>query len=154
MGRLIVAGPEGSGTHLLTELLLAYGIPEATQRSLPYAGVWWVVDGPPKDPVTGLLDEPDTEYVVIQRRPDVTTLALLGRKPPLVTDIWQARKHWGLAIAALATLPEAVWVSYEALVASPLAQVERIARAVGRRRMIPGALPEVRDENAKWLSAL
>ena len=143
--RVLVTGPEGSGTHMLASLIAALGI-EVVNRSLPYAGVWWRY---PTDPEGGVLPE---RSVIITRRPDVRNLALLGRKPPLVATITEARAAHDRALRALARIPDAYWLCYEAVCAEPLVQMANVADWLG----VPVAseLPPVHDANAKWLSFL
>lgn len=144
---VVVAGPEGSGTHMLADALQSMGA-EVLHRSLPHAGIWW----DHYDPET-LAGYPPHRMVIIQRRPDVTTLALLGKKPPLVSTVQQARSQWERAMRLLASYTDAVWVSYEAILLDPAAQFRNLARALDLE-MPEGWSYPVRDENAKWLSVL
>ena len=146
---LVVTGPEGSGTTILAHICAAAFPVEVRHRSMPHAEDWWT---PERDPDTGEAYPPDTRWLIIQRRPDVTTLAILGRKPPLATDIHNARYRWRRAMVALAALPDAYWLTYEALIVDPARQIANVGTWLG---MTPAPdLPVVRDENAKWLSAL
>lgn len=157
---VLVTGPEGSGTHMLAAIVRGYLGIEPIDRSLPYAGTWWAnpvpagLDRPRTyfDPATGEPFPSDTRTVVIVRRPDVTQLALLGRKPPLAADIVQARSQWERALAALAAMPGACWLTYEAVVTAPRTQADNLAAWLGVEPV--GSMPEVRDENRKWLSFL
>jgi len=139
VGSVVACGPENSGTRLLHKVLTSYLDVDAVHRSMPDAGVWW-------EP------SPDERYVVIVRRPDVTCLSILGRHPALVCDIGEARANWDRAVCALAAIPGAFWVTYEALMAEPAVQADNIAAWLGAEPA--GAMPEMIDANVKWLSAL
>lgn len=132
---------------MMTYALEAAGVP-VIHRSMPDAHIWWS----DTDPQTGEPFEPH-RTVIVQRRPDVTSLAILARKPPMAADIREARANWRRAITVLATFVDAVWVSYEAFIVDPHAQMRRLAIALGFDLPDDWAL-DVRDENAKWLSVL
>lgn len=134
---VIVCGPESSGTRILHAIVRDYIGVDAIHRSLPYAGEWW-----------NWHDLPDARFVVIQRRPDVTTQSILARH--MAADAAQHRADWQRAIAMLATIANAYWLSYEALTAAPRVQADNIAAWLG---VTPsGAMPEIVDNNAKWLA--
>lgn len=139
MGSVVACGPENSGTRLLHQVLIEYVGIEAVHRSMPNAGVWWQPD-------------PDERYVVITRRPDVTCLSILGRHPALVRDIGEARSNWDRAIRAMAAIPGAFWITYEALMVEPTTQADAIAAWLGVEPA--GIMPTMIDANVKWLSAL
>lgn len=143
---LVVVGPEGSGTHLLTDLLRACGA-EAEQRSLPYASVWWLdEDGAVRfDPATGEPFPDGTGFVLITRDPFCTTRSVLRRHlaPDEATADYARRQ----AVARLSRLP-ATPVRYEAIVEAPREVIGSLCRQLGLT--LPPDLPPVRDENAKW----
>lgn len=145
---IVVTGPEGSGTRFLATVLRErFGV-EPVHRPMPEHDVWWDY----RD------DPPGTRYVVIIRRPDVTQLAILGQLAlwegtpvrALRHDWHEAREWWHRAVETLAGIPDAWWVSYEALVADVGAQADNLGRWLGLDPT--GPVPEARDENAKWLT--
>ena len=143
---IVVCGPEGSGTHLLTGLLRACGA-DAGQRSLPHAGVWWVdADGaPPFDPESGLPFPDGTRFGAIVRDPYCTLRSVMRRH--LAPGFGPAEYARQEAVRRLASLP-GIAVTYEALVADPRRVMGDLCRALDLS--LPEQLPEVRDENAKW----
>ena len=145
---VVVTGPEGSGTGVMTALLRWAGI-DTLHRSIPYAGTWW--DG--EDPESGIPWPDGTRFVVVHRRPDVRNLALLGRKPLLAQSIEEARAQYDRALRRLAAIPDAFWVEYGAIVREPLVQVANVCRWLGVPA--PSEPPDfVYDADAKWLSVL
>lgn len=131
---VVVAGPESSGTRHLHRIVTEYiGVP-ALHRSMPNDEVWW-----------DHADYTGARFVVIVRRPDCTVASQVARDMP-----YAGAASWDRAIAALAAIPDALWVCYEALVAAPQVQADRVAAWLG---VVPtGTLPETYDANAKWLA--
>lgn len=141
---IVVVGPEGSGTNMLTELLNGCGL-EAIQRSLPYAGVWWI--GPTGVPET--LTLPEEDYVVITRDPIATVHSTMRRRLYATHAI--ACASWWVAYERCRLLP-AYRVTYEEFVAEPLRRLQELCVAFGAT--MPTALPfPVTDENEKWRTA-
>lgn len=134
---IIATGPESSGTRILAQLIRDYLQTDVTHLSMPNAGEWW-----------DWADYPGARFVVIQRRPDVTTQSALARQ--MAPSAEDHRQDWQRAIGLLASIPDAYWVTYEALLAAPQTQADNVAHWLG---MVPsGELPAVVDENAKWLT--
>ena len=144
---VVVCGPEGSGTNMLTDLLVAAGIP-AVQRSLPRAEVWWVgEDGATWDPMTGEPWPAGTVFVTIYRDPHCTVQSVMRRH--LSWSAAAAEAARAAAVDRLAVLPALV-VQYERLVAGGRCALVALADAL----LFPDAAipddPGMRDENAKW----
>ena len=108
-----------------------------------------------------------SRYVIIVRRPDISTRSAHNQghgNPSLVgsdgTLHWAHFDHrvtveelgewWWKAMDKLAALPDAHWVSYEALVSNPERQLRNLAKALGSTtHKIPF---EITDGNEKWLT--
>jgi hypothetical protein len=109
---------------------------EATHHSQPNGGEWW-----------DWTKFEGARFVVIQRRPDATTSSALARE--MAPDRQAHAVDWAAAMKLLAAIPDAYWMSYEALLAQPLVQAQNLAGWLG---VTPtGVMPEITDENAKWL---
>lgn len=139
-------GPEGSGTHMLTELLRSMGC-RAMQRSLPHGGVWWVGPGARPtvfDPQTGRSYR--GRLVVITRDPVCTVRSVMRRHLAPTAAIAERQRRYAVERLVRASLGPAV--TYEAIVADPLGVMEGLAAVLGIEA--PTGLPPVRDENAKY----
>lgn len=141
--KIVVCGPEGSGTRALKVNVERLCGPEHEVRhlSLPLGDEWWR----PSD-VDG------ERVVVITRRPDVQAQCAFrqGCAPsPAV-----AAEEWPRAINTLAQIPVAYWVLYEALVAAPATQLLGVMDWLGVEadwnRLIEDQWWPIRDENAKY----
>lgn len=105
-------------------------------------------------------DPEGTRYVVIQRRPDVVQLSLLAQHArwegedvrPLRPDWATSREWWHRAIEALAHVPGAYWMSYEAMVVDARIQMQALAAWLGVEPV--GPLIPTEDGNRKWLTFL
>jgi hypothetical protein len=90
-----------------------------------------------------------TRFVVSFRRPDITGRSAVARR--LVRSLSEHRKEWARAIAMLLEIPDAYWVSYDALIADPQGTVADLAEWIG----VPFTeVKGIRNENAKWLPHL
>lgn len=142
---VVCCGPESSGTRWLHRIVARYiGVP-AIHRSVPHGNEgrdhdgWW-------DP----NEFPGSRFVVIIRRPDVTTLSALSHHHARTAA--EHRLEWRRAIAMLAAIPGAYWINYEALYAATKVQADNLAAWLGA---VPtGRLPRAEDQNARWLSHL
>ena len=145
---VVVCGPEGSGTRILHKTVQEFlGITEAIHLSVPNGGEWWHWEE---------VSNKGGLFIVITRRPDVTALSLVGRHPMSVTSYQEARSNWETAIRMLAMLPRAYWITYEAFLADPERQARNIAAWLKSHKIsiTLGTMPEIIDNNAKWLSFL
>ena len=143
---VVVTGPEDSGTRILHRVVQEFlGVREAIHLSVPHGGVWWDWE----EHISA-----GARFVIIQRRPDITTLAIVARHPVTVSGLDEARRNWHAAIAMLARLPRATWLSYEAFVADPKRQARNVGRWLASQG-VPieyGTMPEIVDANARWLT--
>jgi hypothetical protein len=133
-GTVVCCGPESSGTRLLSKIVSENLGLVSYHQSMPHAGRWWTAQ-----------DFPGARFVVIVRRPDFTQRSAVIRG--LVRDQDEAREHWEEAMIRLASIPNAYWISYEALVAHPSMQIDNLARWLGVKA---NGYPEVYDGNSKW----
>jgi len=139
---ITVCGPEGSGTRALkvnVERLVAPA--EVRHLSMPLGDRWW--------------DDRDVDgdrVIVITRRPDVQNICAF--RQGCTSSPAEAAEEWPRAIAALARIPDAYWVSYEALVANPKQQLLNVCRWLGIvprfENLIEDQWWPIRDENAKY----
>jgi hypothetical protein len=143
--KVVVIGPEGSGSWMLTQCIRdGLRIEDTVHRSIPHGGVRvpWHIDAETSEPWG------QVHYVVITRRPDVTALSTLARG--LAPDLGTAQRQWRDAVAELAHIPGATWVSYEAFIADPGTQLMNIARALGMTFVFPDVIPGIFDASEKW----
>lgn len=91
-------------------------------------------------------DFPKARFVIITRRPDVAGLSVVQRR--FTSDLMTHHFEWFEAIRLLSSIPDAHWVSYEALVADPQTQVDTLADWIGCPRR--PLRTKVIDQNAKW----
>jgi hypothetical protein len=135
---IVVCGPESSGTRILHRVVTEYIRVDAIHRSMPNAGAWW-----------DWRDFGDrARFVVITRRPDITTQSILARG--MAPNAEAHADDWARAMALLAAIPGAIWITYEALLAEPRMQADNIAHWLRRRPT--GLMPEIVDNNAKWIA--
>jgi len=152
MSLLVCTGPISSGTRLLYNIVNGNFHIKAEHRSMPQWDDFWSWSD----------DPPGSKYIVITRRPDISVRSALkqGHGDPKLRG-WEKRTHkadpdelaewWWRAIRILATIPGAYWMSYEALVASPVTQVDNLAAWLGVAEV---TYPTIYDGNAKWLARL
>jgi hypothetical protein len=131
---VVVCGPESSGTTIMARVVRDYIVVPVVHRSMPHLHDWW-----------DWRDYPG-RYVIIVRRADLTVRSQEARQMPHA-----GAESWHRAMAMLAQIPDAYWVSYEALVAAPQRQADNVARWLGVTPQ--GVMPQIVDANAKWLAA-
>ena len=139
-GKIICCGPASSGTRYLAKLVReSLGQEGAYHQAMPHDGSkWWTHN-----------DFPGARFVVIQRRPDVTQLSVIGHGH---TESYEsARRDWEIAIYRLAAIPGAYWLTYEALMADPLTQLDNLAAWLGVTVL---EYPTPKNGSTKWLSYL
>lgn len=136
--RVLVCGPEASGTQLVTRIVATDPRAHAMHRSLPEGEEWW--DWRDFDPHA---------VVVVIRRPDVRALSAI--KATHVRTLGEAETEWQRAIRELASIPNAVWLSYEALVADPDTQIANLSHRLGLELHAPEPIV---DRNAAWMPQL
>lgn len=147
LGMIIACGFVSSGTRLLHGLISEGLGLKSVHRSYPHWDKFWHWTDYPAD----------MKWVVIHRRPDVAIAAAhkaghpgirrnIRRDPPATLD--EIMDWWDRWMKMAASIPDAYWLSYEALVADPDTQIGNLARHLGGevKRWI-----QIRDENAKWL---
>lgn len=143
---VVVTGPESSGTRLLAGIVRDVLGVEAWHHSMPHGDAgpngdgWWLPE-----------EFPDARFVIIVRRPDVTGPSAVFHSH--VPTLAQHREEWQRAISVLASIPDAYWMSYEALVANPVVQISSLAHWLGTT-LDPEKLPEITDRNDRWLRLL
>lgn len=142
---VICCGPESSCTRLLHRIVSEYIGVEAIHRSMPHGD-----EGPEGDGWWSPDEFPGARFIVITRRPDVTGLSAMAHNH--VDSIGQHRNEWQRAMGILAAIPDAYWVSFEALLLWPEVQAANIARWLGVDP--PREMPPVHNVNLKWLSVL
>lgn len=148
---IVCTGPISSGTRLLTKIVSAWGF-EAEHRSMPQWDRFW-------------RGSPLERYIVIVRRADISVRSAYAQghgDPELIgTDggrYWAHLDHrmtheeldawWWKAMDRLAWLPDAYWLSYEALVTAPKVQLTALAvHLESETAEIPF---EIYDGNEKW----
>lgn len=137
--RVLVCGPESSGTRALAANIRALAQPhgiEVRRLSLPHGEYWW-----------GQQEVIGHKVIVITRRPDYQSLS--AASSGCVTVPEEAVAEWPRAIATLASIPNAHWVLYEAMIEDAHTQLHGICDYLG----IPFDASRVepwRDENAKY----
>lgn len=169
MSTIVATGPVSSGTRMIYYIIEHWLRAEQDPRDLvhwsqPNWQTFWTHDEWPDD----------TQFVVIVRRPDCSTLSAWDRGHGLAIhervgfNEWQAREPlpegsvthadmlewWDKAIGLFAAFPpeRTYWVSYEAMIWNPPVQARGIARFLGFDR---DDLPfPIRDQNEKWLKML
>jgi hypothetical protein len=152
---IVCTGPVSSGTRVLTDIVKALcPEDEVLHHSMPHWDKFW--------------DEHDfpigTRYVVITRRHDFTIESAYRQGHGNPAQIgWSHLDHrmtkadlsqwWDTAMHNLSGLPNAYWMSYEALIANTEQQCRNLADwlAVPDRVWVDASLPEVYDGNEKWL---
>jgi hypothetical protein len=148
---IVCCGPISSGTRMLTKLVTKLCPNEqVVHHSMPQWIEFWDRSKFPEG----------TRYVVILRRPDISVRSAkhLGhgniRKEafkPLGHDLseQELNQWWWQAIDKLAGLPDAYWMSYEALLADKHTQVRNLARWLG---VTPPKNPpiDITDQDEKW----
>lgn len=143
---IVVCGPEASGTRALTVNLGRLCAPHGkTVRhlSLPLGDWWWRAGQ-----VEGEIP------IVISRRPDCQAIAAWRQG---CTDTYeQAIRERYRAMRTLATIPNAYWVLYEAMIVAPQAQMANLAQHLGvpfdeELLDLGDTWWPWRDENAKYL---
>jgi hypothetical protein len=152
---IVCTGPISSGTRVLTEIVRALcPQDDVKHHSMPHWDTFWDEHRFPYD----------TRYVVITRRFDITIESAYsqGHGNPEVAA-WahmdhrltkdELRSWWDTAMRNLAGLPDAYWMSYEALVANTEQQCRNLADwlKVPDRVWVDADIPEVYDGNDKWL---
>jgi len=113
---IVVCGPEGSGTRALAVNLHRLCEPVGKMvrhQSLPHGDWWW-------DAGAVRTEIP----VVMVRRPDISTVAACNQGCTYTPE--EAAAEWPRAIEILASLPGAIWVSYEAMTKHARVQLENI----------------------------
>jgi len=164
--RVVATGPVASGTRLLHRILAGWGL-ETVHRSMPNYEDFWTADDFP----------PDVRFVIITRRPDISTRSALvsghgllvhrriahrgwkgdddhlqwevtKEKPP-EPNIWMMEWWWTRAMETFAAFPQerTRWMAYEALVAAPDAQLQGLADWLGVEK---GPTEEIYDGNEPW----
>lgn len=133
---VVCCGPEASGTRLLARIVAQMGL-QSWHRSMPHGEDWW-----------SWKEIRDARFVIITRRLDVTTKSALARKH--VQTPQQHLQEWAKAIRLLSEIPNAYWLTYESLIASPRMQVTNLANYLGVNP--PINLIEIVDGNSKWLT--
>lgn len=137
--RVLVCGPEASGTQLVARIVATDPRALVIHRSLPHGDEWW----------DWRLATRADEAVVVLRRPDVRALSAI--KATHVRTLAEAESEYSRAIADLARIPDAVWISYEALVADPDTQIATLGRRLGLELRAP---ERIEDRNAPWIPLL
>lgn len=147
---------------MLTDIVSSWGV-DAEHRSMPQWEKFWTHE-----------DEEADRYVVITRRPDISVLSAYEQghgNPGLPPDDDGVRRWthlerrmtvqelggwWWMAMERLALLPNAHWLSYEALVAHPTQQLMAVAEFLGiEPPVFPMMTPfDIKDGNEKWLARL
>ena len=144
--RIVCCGPEGSGTRALRVNIGRLCEPEHQVRhlSMPFGDEWWS-----EHDVVG------ERAIIIVRRPDTTAQCAFHQG--CTGSIPEAAEEWPRAIAALARIPDAYWLSYEAMVGDARQQLINVMRWLGvpfrEERLIEDTYWPWRDENAKYLQA-
>ena len=139
---IVCCGPPSSGTRLLHGVVrdrFRVHHSEVYHMAMPAEGLWW-----------SWRDFDDaSRFVVIQRRPDATVKSALAANHPTLPET-AAGMHamWLRSIECLAAIPNAYWLSYEALVANPRQQVDNLGAWLGMKWSGPLG---IYDANAKWV---
>lgn len=115
---ITVTGMESSGTKAMGNLVAEMTTEEVRHISWPNQGLRW---GP--DYVEG------QKVIIVVRRPDIRNQSAV--KSGYVKDIDTANKQWYDGIKTMAGIPDALWISYEAMVGNQTMQVANIARYLG-----------------------
>jgi len=118
---VVACGPEASGTRALmvnTERLCAPYDISVRHLSLPLGDWWW-----------GPEDIAGEKTVIITRRPDYQSIACW--KQGCARSAEEAAGEWPRAIATLASIPDAHWVLYEAMMADAVTQFRGICAFLG-----------------------
>jgi hypothetical protein len=146
---IVCCGFVNSGTRLLHKIVQQdLGVQNAIHRSYPHWDDLWSWRNFP----TG------TKFIIIWRRPDVAIPGAVaamhpGLKEGIRRDPPADREEvlgWYLEwLKVAASIPDAYWLTYEALVADPQTQIDNLARWLGVARI--RVTRQIRDENRKWL---
>lgn len=118
---IVVTGPEASGTRALATCLQRLAAPHGRRVrhfSLPYAEWWWEAEAVAGEAV-----------VVITRRPDCRNIA--AWRSGCTETLAEAAREWPRAIATLATIRGALWLTYEAMVAGAEVQLANLCAQLG-----------------------
>jgi hypothetical protein len=137
-GKVICCGPGSSGTRFLAKVVYENLGGDAYHQSMPHGDRWWTHK-----------DFPGARFVIIQRRPDVTQLSVISHG--YTEDYTVAREHWDRAIGILASIPDAYWISYEALMADTKVQIDNLAKWLGLPVL---SYPTPKNGSTRWLSYL
>jgi hypothetical protein len=107
----------------------------AKHLSMPEGDDWW-----------SWKDEMPALFVIMTRRPDIRNIS--AYKSGHVDDVNQAENEWYIAIQRLSAIPNAYWMSYEAMVANQRQQVQNLADWLNVNP--PVAVEEWRDGNLPY----
>jgi len=132
---ITVTGMESSGTRALHNLVHEMTSEETRHISWPNGGHKW---GP--EYVKG------DKVIIIVRRPDIRNQSAVNAGH--VRTLEEADEQWYEGMKALASVPDALWVSYEAMIGNPEVQMQIIAHFLGCEPL--NHTPDWRDENKKY----
>lgn len=133
---IVACGGQSNGTRLLTRIIATSG-EDVIHRSLPHGGQWWKwTDFPP-----------GTRFVVIIRDIRMAIASEVRINPHLDNIARLSEINQKKSLRWLRRIPNAYFVSYEELVASPDEVVSRMSRDLGLNLSVP---EEIYDANEKY----